>query len=90
MIEIKTRKVEVTENTSLWLNALVELEKAYEKVFEAAVAQYGDELGFLNKEVEDKIYEPYHELQKQIAEFMVIDFLEDSTVRNKFQASLNA
>ena len=55
MIEIKTRKVEVTENTSLWLNALVELEKAYEKVFEAAVAQYGDELGFLNKEVEDKI-----------------------------------
>lgn len=90
MIEIKTKKVEVSENTSLWLNALAELDKAYGKVFDAAVAQYGNELGYLNKEVEDKIYEPYHQLQQQIAEFMVIDFLEDAKVINKFQASLTA
>ena len=90
MIETKTMKVEVSVNTANWLNALAELEKAYNVVYDAAVAQYGDELGYLNKEVAEKIYEPYHKLQQQIEEFMVIDFLEDGKVVNKFQASLIA
>lgn len=90
MIEIKTKKVEVSENTANWLNALVELDKAYNVVYDAAVAQYGDDNGWLNKEVEETLNEPYEKLKQLICEYMTCDFLEGAKVINKFQASLTA
>lgn len=90
MIEIKTKKVEVSENTANWLNALAEVDKAFKVVLEAAAAQYGDDCDSLNKEIEETLYEPYEKLKLLICGYMACDFLEDATVVNKFQASLTA
>lgn len=87
MTKINTTNVEVSTITASWLNAKAELAKAYNTILEVAQAQYGTDTGELSKSLEDRIYEPYVELQQVISEFMEADFLGDTATLNKFQES---